>query len=67
VRARLWELMRDQTVPYLLQECVVYMPADVLEGVELIDAPGTGVVSPQEQGLCKMSSRLPTQLSCACS
>ncbi len=49
VRARLWELMRDQTVPYLLQECVVYMPADVLEGVELIDAPGTGVVSPQEQ------------------
>jgi hypothetical protein len=25
------------------------MPADVLEGVELIDAPGTGVVSPQEQ------------------
>jgi len=49
VRARLWELMRDHTVPYLLQECVVYMPADVLEGVELIDAPGTGVVSPQEQ------------------
>lgn len=34
---------------YILHECVVYIPADALEGLELIDAPGTGVVSPQEQ------------------
>ena len=49
VRKRLWEIMNDQTMAYLLQECVVYIPADALEGLELIDAPGTGVVSPQEQ------------------
>ena len=49
VRTRLWELMNDPTMAYLLQECVVYIPADALEGLELIDAPGTGVVSPQEQ------------------
>ena len=49
VRERLWKLMQDNTMPYLVQDCVVYVPADVLEGVELVDAPGTGVVSPQEQ------------------
>jgi hypothetical protein len=49
VRQRLWEVMKDPATVYILHECVVYAPAEALEGVELIDAPGTGVVSPQEQ------------------
>ena len=49
IRKRLWEVMDDPIMVYILHECVVYIPADALEGLELIDAPGTGVVSPQEQ------------------
>ncbi len=49
VRRRLWEVMNDPNMVYILHECVVYAPTEALEGVELIDAPGTGVVSAQEQ------------------
>ena len=49
VRNKLWDVMRDPQLAYIIDECIVYVPADVLEGLELMDAPGTGVESPQEQ------------------
>jgi hypothetical protein len=49
VRSHLWNVMQNAGFACILQECIVYVPADVLEGVELLDAPGTGVESPQEQ------------------
>jgi hypothetical protein len=41
--------MRDPALACILREVIVYVPATVLDGVELIDAPGTGTASPQEQ------------------
>jgi len=49
VRDELSKIMEDSSTAFILQECIVYVPADVLTGVELIDAPGIGVKSPQEQ------------------
>ena len=49
VRNKLWGVMGDPQLAYIIHECIVYVPADVLEGLELMDAPGTGVQSPQEQ------------------
>jgi hypothetical protein len=49
VRNKLWGVMKDPQLAYIIHECIVYVPADVLEGLELMDAPGTGVESPQEQ------------------
>ncbi len=49
VRNKLWDVMGDPQLAYIIHECVVYVPADVVEGLELMDAPGTGVESPQEQ------------------
>jgi len=49
VRDELSKIMDDSATAFILQECIVYVPADVLTGVELIDAPGIGVESPQEQ------------------
>ena len=49
VRNKLWDVMRDPQQAYIIHECIVYVPADVLEGLELMDAPGIGVENPQEQ------------------
>jgi hypothetical protein len=49
VRNELWKVMRDPALACILREVIVYVPATVLDGVELIDAPGTGTASPQEK------------------
>ncbi len=49
IRNKLWDVMRDPQLAYIIHECIVYVPADVLEGLELMDAPGIGVENPQEQ------------------
>lgn len=48
-RKELNKVMEDPVSAHILYECIVYVPADVLEGIVLIDAPGTVVFSPQEQ------------------
>jgi len=49
VRNALWKVMQDPALACILRECIVYVPATVLDSVELIDAPGTGTESPQER------------------
>ena len=49
VRDKLREVAQNPTLFCVLKECIVYAPADVLEGLEIVDAPGAGSNDPGEQ------------------
>jgi len=49
VRAILEKINSDSTLSYILKECIVYAPVDFLEGLEWIDAPGSGTTCPLEK------------------
>jgi len=49
VRKTLAETMLNETLSCILKECIVYAPVDFLEGLELVDAPGSGTGCPLEQ------------------
>ena len=49
VRDKLEETMKNEKINCILKECIVYAPADILDGLELVDAPGAGSSCPLEQ------------------
>lgn len=49
VRDTLAKSMEDDTLNAIMDECGLYGPFDYLEGLELIDAPGSGTGCPLEQ------------------
>jgi len=49
VRDKLEETMNNDKINCILKECIVYLPADILEVLELVDAPGAGTSCPLEQ------------------
>jgi hypothetical protein len=51
VRNDLWNRMcgDDKDILCVLEECILYAPADALESLELVDAPGVGTMCPMEQ------------------
>jgi hypothetical protein len=46
VRQALMDVMKDAAVACVVQQCVVYCPADILHDLELVDTPGTGTDDP---------------------
>jgi len=49
VRDKLEETMNNDNINMVLKECILYAPAYILEGLELVDAPGAGTCCPLEQ------------------
>ena len=49
VRDKLQELMQDEALSCMIKECVLFCPAQVLKGMELVDTPGTGSINLLEE------------------
>ena len=46
VRAMLEDVMQDAAIACVVRQCILYCPAGVLHGIELVDTPGTGTDDP---------------------